>query len=243
MVKPKILFIEDCIDLQQAVCSALANEYEMHTAMDAERGLTLLHEIIFDLIIIDLGLPTMNGYKLCTIIRAQEKTARVPVIIYSGNLDVEDKLMGFSIGANDYFTKPGDLRELKARIQIQLKEAQKEKSKKQIEIGPFQLDLIKQSVYFRENGKTQTLDFSTLEFRVFHYFLTHIDHVISREQLLNQVWGNARHVNDRSVDAVISKLRSKLNSHAVLIQSVHGTGYRCINPQILNVPKHLKKVI
>ena len=238
MVKHKILFIEDCIDLQQAVCSALAGEYEMHTATDAEGGLALLREIIFDLILIDLGLPTMSGYKLTTTIRAQEKTARVPIIIYSGSLDIEDKLMGFSIGANDYFTKPGDLRELKARIQIQLKEAQKEKTKKQIEIGPFQLDLAKQSVYFWENGATQILDLSALEFRVFHYFLTHIDHVISREQLLNQVWGNARHVNDRSVDAVISKLRSKLNSHAALIQSVHGTGYRCVNPQTLIKPKN-----
>ncbi len=77
------------------------------------------------------------------------------------------------------------------------------------------------------------MDLSSLEFRVLHFFMTHIDRVVSREQLLDQVWGNSRHVNDRSVDALISKLRHKLGDMSGLIQSVHGTGYRFINPSLI----------
>lgn len=243
MARPKILFIDDSKDLLQMVCEALEKDYEMHAATDAETGLVMLREVAFDLVIVDLGLPTMNGYKLCATIRAQEKSARIPIIIYSGSLEIEDKLMGFSIGANDYFTKPGDLRELKARIQIQLKEAHKEVEKKHhIDMDPFQLNLNTQSIYYWENGSKKILNLSSLEFRLLHFFLTHVDHVVTREQLLDQVWGSLNHVNDRSVDAVISKLRYKLDSYAGLIQSVHGVGYRFLNPRAMVQEKNnLKK--
>ncbi len=231
MNKPKILFVEDSKDLQEVVCSTLENEYEMYTALDAETGLVMFQRTHFDLLIVDLGLPKMNGYKFCTTIRSQEKITNVPIIIFSGSIDVEDKLMGFSIGANDYFSKPGDLRELRARIQIQLKKIDHKPAPKEIEVGPFQLNLIAQSICYTNDGVKKMLDLSSLEFRLLHFFLTHIDHVVSREQLLDQVWGSSRHVNDRAVDAIISKLRHKLDAHSGLIQSVHGSGYKFLNPE------------
>lgn len=234
MKKAKILFIEDSTDLQEAVALSLSKEYEIHAAVDAEAALLMFDKVHYDLLIVDLGLPKMSGYKLCTIIRSQEKNSQVPIIIYSGSIDVEDKLMGFSLGANDYFAKPGDLRELKARIQIQLKKSNNNPVDRQIlEIAPFHLNLITQSIYLKRDGSKKLMDLSSLEFRVLHFFMTHIDRVVSREQLLDQVWGNSRHVNDRSVDALISKLRHKLGDMSGLIQSVHGTGYRFINPSLI----------
>lgn len=244
MKKAKILFIEDSTDLQEAVALSLSKDYEIHAAADAEVALLMFDKVDYDLLIVDLGLPKMSGYKLCTIIRSQEKNSQVPIIIYSGSIDVEDKLMGFSLGANDYFAKPGDLRELKARIQIQLKKSNNNPVDRQIlEIAPFQLNLITQSIYLKENGSQKLMDLSSLEFRLLHFFMTHIDRVVSREQLLDQVWGNSRHVNDRSVDARISKLRHKLGSMSGLIQSVHGSGYRFLNPTLqTNDQVFVKKV-
>lgn len=238
MDKAKILIVEDCKVTREALCELLRRDYDVENVGDAESALTKLAQMTFDLIIVDIGLPVMDGYKFCASLRAQDATANMPIIIFSGRGDIEDKLIGFSLGACDYVSKPVDLRELKARIQIQLKKTTAGWPEHQhFEVGPFQLSPVHQSVSVWANDQRLELQPSPLEYRLLYFFLTHIDHVLSREQLLNQVWGNSRFVSDRSVDAIISKLRQKLGPHAELLQSVRGQGYRFCKPE-----PHLKRV-
>lgn len=231
MTKARILIVEDCSTTRQALCDLLKGGYDVEQASDAESALPRLAVEDFDLIILDLGLPKMDGYKFCARIRAHEKTAKIPIIIFSGRNDVEDKLVGFSLGACDYVQKPVDLRELKARIQIQLKNAAPAESiRKEVEIGPFKINLLQQRVAMNGSEGWINLILSPLEFKLLNHFLTHVDHVIHREQLLDQVWGREHHVSDRSVDVMISKLRAKLGIHGSLLQSVRGAGYRFQRP-------------
>jgi len=232
MIQQNILVIEDDEELRNTLCEMLRQDYlAVEGASSAENALSRMTEVNFDLIIVDIGLPGMDGYRFCANLHSQKADSHPPLIILSGNLSVEDKLLGFSVGASDYMSKPFDLRELKARIQIQLKKAQNRPDENHLEIGPFQIVANKQSVLMSVENQRQDLQLSPLEYRLLYFFLTHIDHVLSREQLLNQIWGNARFVNDRSVDAVISKLRQKLGPHSDLLQSVRGMGYRFRKPQ------------
>lgn len=217
--------------MREALSGALRFDYHVDAVGDAETALTKLSSEKFDLVIVDLGLPNMDGHKFCAKVKSQEKTSDIAVIIFSGNTDIENKLIGFSVGANDYMSKPADLRELKARIQIQLKKVKTARQQEQfLDVGPFHANLVNHSISIWTQGEKKELDTSPLEFRLLHFFLTHLDHVLSREQLLDHVWGNARNVNDRSVDAVVSKLRQKLGAHSVLLKSVHGAGYRFCRP-------------
>ncbi len=149
------------------------------------------------------------------------------IIIHSGRIEIEEKLMGFSLGADDYAPKPCDPRELRARIDRQLQKRSVEvTSARRFQAGPFSGDLAKQSMSYQLDGSSVEIRLSTLEFRLIHFFMTHVDHVLGREQILNEVWGDSRNVGDRSVDAMISKLRLKLGPYGTVIQSVHGAGYR-----------------
>jgi DNA-binding response OmpR family regulator len=231
MARSRILIVEDCPTTRQALCDLLKGTYDVEVEADAESALPRLADEDFDLIILDLGLPQMDGYKFCARIRAQEKTAKTPIIIFSGRNDIEDKLVGFSLGACDYVQKPVDWRELKARIQIQLKNsAVTESVQEEQEIGPLRINLIKQRAFIHDTAGWSEINLSPLEFKLLNHFLSHVDHVINREQLLDQVWGRDHHVSDRSVDVMISKLRAKLGPHGTLLQSVRGAGYRFNRP-------------
>ncbi len=227
----KILVIEDCPEMRKVLCDALSAEYEVESVGDAETAIQKINEVVFNLIIVDVGLPQMDGYKFCATLRANSKTEKTPIIIFSGRTDIEDKLIGFSLGASDYIPKPVDLRELRARVAFQIKNA----SHTQVEsrlltVGPFQANPVTQIITVLEGQQRIDLQLSFLEYRVFYFFLTHIDHVLSRQQLLDQIWGETRFVNDRSVDATISKLRQKMGAHSELLQSVRGAGYRFCKP-------------
>lgn len=227
----KILVIEDCSEMRKVLCDALSAEYEVESVGDAETAIQKINEVVFNLIIVDVGLPQMDGYKFCATLSANSKTEKTPIIIFSGRTDIEDKLIGFSLGASDYIPKPVDLRELRARVAFQIKNA----SHTQVEsrlltVGPFQANPVTQIITVLEGQQRIDLQLSFLEYRVFYFFLTHIDHVLSRQQLLDQIWGETRFVNDRNVDATISKLRQKMGAHSELLQSVRGAGYRFCKP-------------
>lgn len=231
MERARVLIIEDCENARRALHDALARDYEVDSFGDAESALAKLNSIHYDLVIVDLGLPGMDGYRFCASLRSNDDLSDVSIIILSGRTAVEDKLMGFSLGAGDFVQKPVDLRELRARIQIQLNRKSKEEKVGQfVQVGPFHGNLLKQVISYWERGRKIEIRTSPLEFKLLHFFLTHIDHIVSRHQLLDQVWGSDRHVTDRSVDALISKVRQKLGPYAHYLQSVHGAGYRFSSP-------------
>lgn len=231
MERKRILLVEDDDLFRQALSESLKLEYEVDSTRDAEAALVKLAQLKYDLILTDVRMPGMDGFKFCASLKANTNNSNVAVIFLSGHADVEDKLIGFSVGASDFMLKPCDSREIKARIKIQLQERAKAEFKTlNYEVGAFRVDVTRQKIFHAEAGEPHLLDLSSLEFKLLHFLLTHLDHVLTRSQLLDSVWGEGCHVNDRSVDAVISKLRRKLGSHGRLLQAIRGEGYRFARP-------------
>lgn len=234
MIKRRILIVEDSEPMQEALLESLRDDYFVEAVESADSAIKRLDVQNYDLVILDVGLPIVDGYKLCTMIRHHSKAKNVAIIMLSGRGQVEDKLVGFNVGADDYLAKPGDLRELRARINLQLRKRSQIRTEHQLRAGPFQCDAILQRISMEFDGKIQELDLSQLEFRLMHYFLTHMDHVLSRKKLIDEVWGTSRQVSPRSVDTAASKLRQKLGPWGELLQSVHGVGYRFCSPEKLD---------
>lgn len=232
MERSKILIIEDCELSRETLSEALRSQYDVETVGDAEGAFVCLEQKRYDLLILDLGLPGMDGHKFCARLRETETIANTPIIIHSGRCEIEEKMLGFSLGAKDFIIKPVDLRELRARIQVHLGQKKIEaQAARVLQVGPFECNFVNQTVSYWAQGNKMDIVGSQLEFKLLHFFLTHIEHVVSRDQLLDQVWGDARHVSDRSVDAFVCKLRRKLGPYAVLLQSVYRVGYRFCDPQ------------
>lgn len=233
MRRAKILVVEDCDSLRAALNDSLRDFYEVDTAPDGEAAFAILKSTPYDLVILDVGLPKMDGYKFCTMLKAHEATASIPVIFLSGNIAVEDKLVGFSVGGSDYMTKPCDLRELLARIKAQLELQTKAKSAAQnFEVGSFRGNLSEQRISYINGTERVVLDLTPIEFKLLYFLLTHVDHVLSRDHLLDRVWGEARHIGDRTVDVVVSKLRQKLGPFGHCLKSVRGEGYKFLPPDV-----------
>jgi len=232
MERSRILVVEDCPNAREGMQLVLNREYDVDTVPSAEKAMLALSERDYDLIILDVGLPGIDGYKFCAGLSVQEKFANIPVIILTGRSDIEDKLIGFSVGAKDFLSKPVDFRELKARILVHVQKRRAEaKNRTQIQVGPFRADSIRQTASYVFEGKNVDINLSPLEFKLLYFFLTHIDQAMSREQLLDNVWGHSRNVADRSVDALTSKLRQKIGPFSQLIQAAPGIGYKFLRLQ------------
>jgi DNA-binding response OmpR family regulator len=230
MDKQKILVVDDCSLMRQTLCDYFAEQFQMIECPDAESALSRLSAEKFDLVLLDLGLPKMDGHKLCMNIRQSNQT--IPIIVFSGKIEIEDRLLAFSVGASDFVSKPADLRELKARIYIQLNK--NSAIHHTVEKGPFVVDTVRQKIFLREGNARTEIPLSPLEFKICWYFFNHVEHVISREQLLVQVWGETRFVSDRCVDTIICKIRGKLGPYSNLLKSVRGVGYRFIKPETVS---------
>ena len=138
-----------------------------------------------------------------------------------------DKVMAFNLGAEDYITKPFDTIELRARVEARLRLLKKENESDVTTYGPLRVDAVKQSVDVRtENGVWSPLSLTFTEFRLVSYFTKHAELVLSRNQIIEYVWGLDVNVINRNVDSHVSSLRKKLAPHSKLIRSIHGLGYK-----------------
>ncbi len=159
---------------------------------------------------------------MCAKLKTDVSTSHIPIIMLTARDDELDILRGFSMGADDYVTKPFSVRELNARIQALLRRSMPDEQP--LHIGDLFLDPVSHRVKINE----ATLELSPTEFRLLHYFMSHTDRVFSRTQLLDQVWGSQVYVEERTVDVHIRRLRKQLQPFAMdsLLQTVHGSGYR-----------------
>jgi DNA-binding response OmpR family regulator len=176
----------------------------------------------FDLLILDLGLPGKDGWQVLEEVRGRGE--RLRIIILTAQDEVEDTVTALESGANDYVTKPFEFTELIARVRVQLRDSivPKHKSGKEtsLQVGEIVLDLLTRQVWLG----SAPIEMSTKEFALAEVFLRHPMQVLSREQLLNQVWGYAYDPGSNIVDAYVKQLRKKLGSN--LIETIRGVGYR-----------------
>jgi DNA-binding response OmpR family regulator len=217
----RILIAEDERNLVSFLEKALrAAGYTTTAVADGPSAVALARDEDFELLILDLGLPILDGTEVLRTLRAQGR--RLPVIILSARDDVRDKVAGLQLGADDYLTKPFELDELLARIQVRLRDVGTSESLT-LAAGDVALDLRTR----RATVEGRTIELSAREFALLELFLRHPDQVLSREQLLAHVWGYDFDPNSNVVEVYVGYLRRKLG--ADVIATVRGMGYRLIS--------------
>lgn len=219
----KILLIEDDADLFALLQYNLEKEgFRMEGVQTGKGALELCRRVQPDLILLDVMLPDSDGLDICKGIRNDAGLAGIPVIFLSARASETDRIVGLELGANDYIVKPFFIRELIARIKLQLRETTP--AVRQLQGGG--LELNPASCQARLHGNVLSL--TATEFRLLQYLMGRAGVVFSRAQLLDAVWGQDKAVTDRTVDVYILRLRQKVErdpSNPALIHSVRGFGY------------------
>lgn len=217
----KVLIIEDEKDLRQLMKTYYIKEgAEVYEASDGELGIELFNNKKPDLVILDIMLPKYDGWSVCKRIRENSDT---PVLMLTARSEESDKLFGFDLGADDYMTKPFSLKELIARSKVLVKRNQKKTDQdKSIVIHGIRIDRLSHKIFVDE----KEVDLSPKEFDLLEYFVVNINQALTREMILNSVWGYDYFGDLRTVDTHVKRLRNKLGNHGEKIVTVRGLGYR-----------------
>jgi DNA-binding response OmpR family regulator len=228
-MKKTILIVEDDKSIRAGLREALQAEGfgTCETARGAE-ALPLLNDRKPDLILLDLMLPGKNGYDICREIRAGN--SHVPIIMLTAKTEEIDKVLGLELGADDYVTKPFGIRELIARIHAALRRSQPAASKENALPDEFEIGgtLIRTRALRGSRGDEQ-IEFTDREVKVLAVLFHHAGEAVSRETLLNEVWGVDYYGTTRTLDQVIVKIRQKIEANPSKpkhLKTVHGVGYR-----------------
>ena len=223
----KILLIEDCPIIQGVVRATLTSKYALSTVGSVNAARAELQNSIPQLIILDIGLPDGDGLKLAAEIRQSPNLSRVPLIFLTGKSDPADKVLGFTVGADDYIVKPLEPMEFSARVDNQIRRVRAlSQSEEGYDKGIFHISTSQQKIFIRTEQENRDLRLTTNEFKLLNHFIRHESHVLSRDHILNTVWGSETFVTDRTVDSHIYSIRKKLGDYAHCIQSIPRAGYR-----------------
>ena len=225
MANETLLIVEDEADIRELLRYNLEREgYKIRECCSAEEAKSCLARTIPDLILLDLMLPGTDGYAFCRAVRADERTAKVPVIMVTARDEDADVVAGLEVGADDYVTKPFSTRILSARVRSVLRRAAVEPDDgKDILIrGPIEIDRTHHLVTI--DGKP--VELTLTEFKTLDLFMKRPGVVFSRYLIVDAVHGSDYPVTDRSVDVQIVGLRRKLGQLGELIETVRGVGYR-----------------
>lgn len=216
----KILIVEDEINLQQLTKKYLVRKhYQVFTASNGYDALKIFENNEIDLVVLDLMLPDISGYKIGTRIRSYSE---VPIIMLTARSEEEDKLAGFDSGADDYMTKPFSPRELLARIKVLLKRSKKLLASSKYMYGNFTLNTENNCVFVND----KVVDLTPGELQLVYYLVLNKNMTLTREQILDRIWGFDYDGDIRTVDTRIKRLRKKLVNADVAIETVRGIGYR-----------------
>jgi two-component system, OmpR family, phosphate regulon response regulator PhoB len=229
-MNPTILVVEDEPAIQDLIQINLEmGGYRVLVKPSAEEALKHVQNELPDLALLDWMLPGMSGVDLAKKLRGDSRTKTLPIIMLSARGEENDKLRGLETGADDYMTKPFSLRELEARIKAVLRRRAPELTEDTIEYHGLKLDPAAHKV----TGNAQTLTMGPTEFRLLHFFMTHLERVYSRTQLLDLVWGDHVFIEERTVDVHIRRLRSALQpaGYDDFVHTVRGSGYRFAKDQ------------
>ena len=228
MTAKRILLVEDEPGLVLTLSDRLSSEgYSVETAEDGNLGMEKAATESFDLIILDVMLPGKNGFDVCRDLR--QKGLQKPILMLTARGQLSDKVVGLKLGADDYLTKPFEMMELMARIEALLRRSTTGAGvvAGTYRFGDMEVDFRRAEVARDGNP----IDLSALELKLLRYFIEHRGATLSRQELLNEVWGYDAMPSSRTVDVHVSWLRQKLEanpSHPELIVTIHGLGYKFV---------------
>lgn len=233
----RILVVEDDRDISHLVKLHLEDEgYSVDVAADGSGGLAMAQEQAYDLVVLDLMLPGMDGLEICR--RLRGKTDYVPILMLTAKTSEIDRIVGLELGADDYLTKPFSVRELVARVKaifrrVSAVNAQVDvQDSPRVSLGDLVIETDKRKVTL--SGKQVTL--TAKEYDLLHHFASHPGRVYTRTQLLDQVWGYAYEGYEHTVNSHINRLRAKIEvdpANPRYVLTVWGVGYKFAEPQDL----------
>jgi two-component system alkaline phosphatase synthesis response regulator PhoP len=227
MPKGKILVVDDEKNIAEALRYNLEKEgFRTLTAADGARALELAREELPDLILLDWMLPELEGLEVCRVLKREEKTRHIPVIMLTVRSGETDKVLGLEMGADDYVTKPFSPRELMARVKALLRRSQAPPMAEMFQTGSLRVDWGAHVVTL----KGRSVELTPKEFELLKALIEAKGRVLNREVLLDRVWGYERaiEIETRTVDLHISQLRKKLKAVADRIVTVKNAGYRFV---------------
>ena len=232
-VRTHVLVVDDEQDIAGLIKHSLekGGDIEVDIVGTGDAALKAVTDRTPDLIVLDLNLPVLSGLEVCRILRARASTARVPIIMLTARTSESDRVTGLDVGADDYITKPFSLRELAARVRAVLRRGH---------VATGNGDTPAEAFVYR--GKHLVADFDAVavsvdgeavrltrrEFELLRYLVENKNRVLSRDRLLERVWGYDRLVETRSVDVHVGRLRGKLAAAGRQIETVVGLGYRFV---------------
>lgn len=216
----KILIIEDEKNMSELIKLELTHSgYDCQQAYDGMDGLEKALQDDYDLILLDLMLPRMNGIEVCRRLREHKDT---PVIMLTARDSVMDKVNGLQIGADDYVAKPFDMEELLARIHALLRRTQMKKETTVVQYSDIHIDLTTRKVLYKQ----QEIVLTVTEFDLLVLLVKNAGHVLTRHQILDEVWGYDDDVSTNIIEVYIRYLRNKMKG--IPIETVRGVGYRLV---------------
>lgn len=221
----RILIIEDEFKIADVIASRLRKEqYVVDVFTDGEEGLDNALTNIYDLIILDVMLPKVDGFKILEEIRKEKIEAKV--IMLTAKSMLEDKLIGFNNGANDYLTKPFHIDELVARVNAQLRINNNQQIKDYIEVGDLRLNIKTTTIYC--TATNESIEVVCKEFLLLEYLMKNANQVISKEQIYDKVWRIDNEIESNNLEAYISFIRKKIKAIGsnVQIKAIRGLGYK-----------------
>lgn len=221
----RILIIEDEFKLADVIASRLKKEkYAVDIVCNGEEGLESIMTNIYDLIILDVMLPGINGFDILNKIRKEGIKSKV-IMLTARNL-LEDKLTGFENGANDYLTKPFHIEELVARVNVWIRNTNEQKIKDYLEVGDLKLN-IKTTNLLCTTTK-DSIDIVCKEFLILEYFMQNPEQIIPKEKLYEKVWGFENDAESNNLEAYLSFVRKKIKiiGSKMQIKAIRGLGYR-----------------
>ena len=227
----RILVVEDDPAILRGLADNLKFEgYEVLTATDGETGYRLCGSEHPNLIVLDLMLPRMSGLELCRKLRSEG--VQIPVLMLTAKSEESDRVLGLDLGADDYVTKPFSLRELLARVRALLRRAQPDEPlPSELRFGNVEIDFLRFEA--RRNGKS--VEMTRKEYAVLRLLASRSGRAVTRDELLNEVWGYEAYPVSRTVDNHVAGLRAKLErdpANPQHIKTVHGIGYKFVDQTI-----------
>ena len=219
----RVLIIEDEVDIAQLVAFNLErNEYLVDQVHDGREGLKKILKDQPDLVILDLMLPGLDGYKILKKMQRDPRSHSIPVLMLTAKSQIDDRLRGLELGADDYLTKPFSPKELILRAKAILKRNRVTPSTSTFSHGPFQFD--KDNLYFTLNQ--EPLSLSLIEFKLLLYLCQRPGQPQDRNELLKVIWGYSDDIHSRTLDTHMKRLRQKLGQEGSFLETIRGIGYQ-----------------
>src|SRR5579862_3051178 len=229
MARHRVLIVEDEQDIAGLIKHTLerGGEAEAQIVSSGDAALKVITERPPDLVILDLNLPVVGGLEVCRILRSRADVPHVPIIMLTARTSEDDRVSGLEYGADDYVTKPFSLRELTARVRAVLRRGTQTGERRPGGYSGEHLVADFDAIAITVDGEPVRL--TRREFELLHYLVQNKNRVVSRDRLLERVWGYERLVETRSVDVHVGRLRNKLRTAGRQIETVVGLGYRFVD--------------